>query len=264
MAPLAPPVVEDCPVLKGGLLKRPVVPSLKFEDGRHWMELAKENTCLTCFLTGQCYSQRPLMKITVIKKLVASRNAACKASADEGDEGVEGLGLDGAVPSPHKRRKSHGIGGPCPEEPFVVLEYDCKASASSMSDTGSMWNPHVLRGSSNMTVFIEFTTENMVVLFEEVRHEIVQFVDSSLSEDEDSGEQVATVEQVKSGAKGVRWIKQRSVWDLRWTDASGKQRCKTWKVAKGLSPLEAATAQEGARIEALGFRSRLCAQGLLV
>ena len=206
------------------------------------------------------------MKSTVIKQLGASRNVACKASASsssvEGDEGVEGLGLDDAVQSPRKRRKSDGMCGVCPES-FVVLEYDCKASASSMSDVGSVWVPHVLRGSSNMTVFLEFTTENMVVLFEEVRHEIDQLVDSSLSEDEDSSEQKATVEQVKSGAKGVRWIRQRSVWDLRWTDAGGKQRCKTWKVAKGLPPLEEATAREEPRIDALRFRDTLCAQGLL-
>ncbi len=145
----------------------------------------------------------------------------------------------------------------------MVLEYDCQASASSMSDTGSMWNPHVLRGSSNMTAFLEFTTNNMAVLFEEVRHEIVQLLDSSLSEDEDSGEQEPKMELVKSGAKGVRWISQRSVWDLRWIDAGGKQRCKTWKVARGLSPLEAATAQEEARISAVRFRGTLCAQGLL-
>ncbi len=50
-----------------------------------------------------------------------------------------------------------------------------------------------------MTVFLEFTTENMAVLFMEVRHEIVQLLDSSLSEDEDSGEQEARVAHVKSG-----------------------------------------------------------------
>jgi hypothetical protein len=256
MAPLAPPVVEVCPILKGGMLKRPVVPSLKFEDGRHWIELAKENTCMTCFLTGQCFSKRPLMNTTVIKQLGASRNVACKASV--GDEGVDGLGLDDAVPSPRKRRKSDDV---CGEPgPFVVLEYDCKAS--SLSDGGAVWEPHVLRGSSNMTVFLEFTTENMAVLFQEVRHDIAQ-LDSSLSDDDDSGEQEAKVEQVKSGVKGVRWISQRSVWDLRWVDARGKQRCKTWKVAKGLSPLEAATAREEARLDAVRFRGTLCAQGLL-
>jgi hypothetical protein len=261
MAPLAPPVVEVCPILKGGFLKRPVVPSLKFEDGRHWIELAKENTCLTCFLAGQCYSKRPLMNTTVIKQLGASRNAACRASTT-GDEGVEGLGLDDAVPPPHKRRRSDGICDGSPG-PFVVVEYDCKASASSLSDDGAVWEPHVLRGSSNMTVFLEFTTENMAVLFKEVRHEIVQLLDSSLSEDEDSGEQEAKVEQVKSGVKGIRWISQRSVWDLRWIDAGGKQRCKTWKVARGLSPLEADTAREEARMEAVAFRGTLCSLGLL-
>jgi hypothetical protein len=266
MAPLAPPMVEVCPILKGGLLKRPVVPITKFEDGRYWIELAKENTPLTCFLTGHCYSKRLLMKTTVIKQLVASRNAVCKASASsssvEGDEGVEGLGLDDAAQSPHKRRKSDGICGVV-LEPFVVLEYECKASASSPSDDGAVWEPNVLRGSSNMTVFIEFTTGNMAVLFEEIRHEIGILTDSSVSDDEDNGEQEAKVEQVKSGAKGVRWISQRSVWDLRWIDAGGKARCKTWKVAKGLSPMEATTAREEARMEAVRFRGTLCAQGLL-
>jgi hypothetical protein len=264
MAPLSSPVVEVCPILRGGLLKRPVVPSIKFEDGRHWIELAKENTCLTCFLTGHCYTKRLLMKTTVIKQLGASRNAACKASASsslvEDDGGVVGLGLDNAIRSHHKRRKSDGIGD---VPSFVVLEYDCKASASSLADDRAVWEPHVLRGSSNMTVFLEFTTENMAVLFGEVRHEIGHLLDSSLSEDEDSGEQEAKVEQVKSGVKGVRWISQRSVWDLRWTDSDGKHRCKTWKVARGLSPLEAATAQEEARISAVRFRGTLCAQGLL-
>ena len=266
MAPLAPPVVEVCPILKGGLLKRPVVPSIKFEDGRHWIELAKENTYLTLFLTGKCYSKRPLMKTTVFKQLVVSRNAASRARTsvptDEGDEGVEGLGLDDAVPVRRKRQRYHGIDGGA-AEPFVVAEYDRKASAMSLSDDGALWVPHVLRGSSNQTVFLEFTTENMAVLFEEVRHEIVKLMDSSLSEDEDSGEEEAKVERVKSGVKGVRWISQRYVWDLRWIDARGKQRCKTWKVAKGLPPLEAATTREEARIEAVRFRGTLCDQGLL-
>ncbi len=85
------------------------------------------------------------MKTTVIKKLRASGNAACKrtTSSVEGDEGVAGLGVDDAVSSPHKRRKPNDGFEPSPE-PFVVLGYD--------KIDGAVWVPQVSWGSSNTTV----------------------------------------------------------------------------------------------------------------
>jgi hypothetical protein len=254
MSPAAkPPIVTVSPILDGGLLPGPIVPKLSFEDGRHWIELAQEHTGLTRFLTGMCFSKRPLMKVTVIKQLMAMRNKGCRqaASPDAGDDGVAELGLDDSASSPVKRRKQGEVMEP-PDEAFVECEYE--------RHDGSKWVALVLRGSSNKKVHLEFTTENMQILFAETRQELAVKGISSIAETDDQPEKM---ELVKSGVKGIRWKSKRSAWEMRWVESSGKPRCKTWSVERGLSPMELETAREQARLDAVNFREGLVAAGVL-
>ena len=193
------------------------------------------------------------MKVTVIKQLMAMRNKGCRQahSPDAGDDGVAELGLDDSASSPAKRRKKHEVIEP-PDEAFVACEYE--------RHDGSTWVALVLRGSSNKKVHLEFTTENMQILFEEARHDLAQ---SGISSNGETDDQPAKMELVKSGVKGIRWKSQRSAWDMRWVDASGKKRCKTWYVERGLSPMELETAREQARIDAVHFREGVVAAGVL-
>jgi hypothetical protein len=227
--PEAQPVsVTCCPVLSGGLLPKPIVPTLKIVDGCHWVLVSREDKGVVEFLTGQALWRRPLKGTCVLDALIAARNLASKGP-DE-DDGIEDLGLDGpAVKRARLRPRSKhsqasAVSVPQAVEPIVDI--------SLKLEEGTSWDLRALRGERKGVLYIEFTTDNMETLF--------RLYTASASSGEENVEDTSSSPSRRSGVTRLRWLPARRSWDLRYKDKSqgGRLRCKTFSVPSGLSPAE--------------------------
>ena len=171
---------------------------------------------------------------------------------DDEEDKMASLCLDAKTPAKkHRklRKKQYAVGQSRVLPSFVTLKYE--------RNNGELWRPRVLAIGGFRALWLEFTEDNMQILFDEFAPHLPETSKTEDSEEEDGdGDDVAqqssmtTPSKVNGGSepglpdetpdppqkrrrlcnqKGVTWNYQRNVWTVRYTDAEGKLRAKTFK-----------------------------------
>jgi len=275
MAQVPPEVsIEMRPVLTGGFLKRPVVLDTKLVDDKHFALVVKESHPVSYFLTGRAYTKRVLKHATLLPDLVRLRNAASKNPVDEQarDDKAALLGLDKAASARKvKRRRVQGSASASvlPGDGEKHPDGDAVVQIEVPLSDGTKWEVNVLSSGSKEPLYIEFTVENMEILFREVRQQLDDAGVFPKADGSDSDGEGSNVEEAQgspssapssavarpvpiSGRKGLRWLETRSCWDLRY-EHGGKLRCKTFSVPKDMDGDEFETMKEAKRMAAVAF-----------
>jgi len=238
--------VSFCPVLQGGMLKRPTaITSYKTVAGKNYFRLSKRDDVLSLFLFGKAASAHAGKNMSLLNTLRDLRNSACpeddNRACPQVDDGLIQLDLDDGEPPPKRYRLA--LAPSMCDVPVQIKHID--------------WAMSVLSGRGYKDVWLELTAANMDGLSAAVQEEGKALAESeegkALAESEEGkalaesveastrshdpvplgdGEgDLLTPEKVKKSFGGMTWVECQRRWVVRFR-ASGKAHQRTFTASK--------------------------------